>query len=180
MGTLRYIKVTQNRTNRQTAGRILLGMISPQIAGIEPFRLPPALARFIPFGAVSWLMPSSPRPLCRGRHGWASGPDGRLYRPQAAGTRSVEATARRHRSPGRIIWTDTQHPRDQIAGLVTSAGPAGREKLARSFQSWIGHFHSTGAKKYFQKYGSSHVEQSRNARAVRPGVRPPDRVPGAD
>lgn len=41
------------------------------------------------------------------------------------------------------IWADAQPLRDQIAGLVKSAGPAGREKLARSFQSWIGHFNAT-------------------------------------
>jgi hypothetical protein len=30
--------------------------------------------------------------------------------------------------------------RDQIAALLENASPAGREQLARDFQSWIGHF----------------------------------------
>ena len=41
------------------------------------------------------------------------------------------------------LWADARPLRDQIAGLFKSAGPAGRERLARSFQSWIGHFHAT-------------------------------------
>ena len=41
------------------------------------------------------------------------------------------------------LWADAKPLRDQIAGLFKSAGPAGRERLARSFQSWIGHFHAT-------------------------------------
>ena len=41
------------------------------------------------------------------------------------------------------LWADSRGLRDQIAGLFKSATPAGREKLAKSFQSWIGHFHAT-------------------------------------
>lgn len=41
------------------------------------------------------------------------------------------------------IWADSQPLREQIAGLFKSAGPRGRERLVRSFQSWIGHFHAT-------------------------------------
>ena len=41
------------------------------------------------------------------------------------------------------LWADARPLRDQIAGLFKSSGPAGRERLARSFQSWIGHFHAT-------------------------------------
>jgi len=41
------------------------------------------------------------------------------------------------------LWADSKPLRDQIAGLFTSAGPSGRERLVRSFQSWIGHFHAT-------------------------------------
>ena len=41
------------------------------------------------------------------------------------------------------IWADSQALREQIAGLFKSAGPSGRQKLARNFQSWIGHFHAT-------------------------------------
>ena len=33
--------------------------------------------------------------------------------------------------------------RDQIAGLFRTATPTGRERLVRSFQSWIGNFHAT-------------------------------------
>jgi hypothetical protein len=33
--------------------------------------------------------------------------------------------------------------RQQIASLFQSATPSGRERLVRSFQSWIGHFHAT-------------------------------------
>lgn len=40
------------------------------------------------------------------------------------------------------LWADAKPLRDQIAGLFKSAGP-GRERLVRSFQSWIGHFHAT-------------------------------------
>jgi hypothetical protein len=41
------------------------------------------------------------------------------------------------------LWADSRPLRDQIAGLFDSAGPAGRARLAKSFQSWIGHFHAT-------------------------------------
>ena len=41
------------------------------------------------------------------------------------------------------LWADTKPLRDQIAGLFRAAPPSGREKLVRSFQSWIGHFHAT-------------------------------------
>jgi len=41
------------------------------------------------------------------------------------------------------IWADSQGLREQIAGMFQSATPAGREKLARNFQSWIGHFRAT-------------------------------------
>jgi len=41
------------------------------------------------------------------------------------------------------LWVDAKPLRDQIASLFKSAGPNGRERLVRSFQSWIGHFHAT-------------------------------------
>jgi hypothetical protein len=41
------------------------------------------------------------------------------------------------------LWADAKPLRDQIAGLLENATPAGRRKLARSFQSWIGHFHAS-------------------------------------
>ena len=41
------------------------------------------------------------------------------------------------------LWADSRGLRDQIAGLFKSATPTGREKLVKSFQSWIGHFHAT-------------------------------------
>jgi hypothetical protein len=41
------------------------------------------------------------------------------------------------------LWADAKPLREQIAGLFRSATPSGREKLVRSFQSWIGHFHAT-------------------------------------
>jgi len=41
------------------------------------------------------------------------------------------------------LWAESRPLRDQIAGLFKSAGPQGRARLARSFQSWIGHFHAT-------------------------------------
>ncbi len=41
------------------------------------------------------------------------------------------------------LWADAKPLRDQIAGLLENATPAGRKKLARSFQSWIGHFHAS-------------------------------------
>jgi len=41
------------------------------------------------------------------------------------------------------LWADSKPLRDQIAGMFKSASPNGREKLIRSFQSWMGHFHAT-------------------------------------
>ena len=41
------------------------------------------------------------------------------------------------------LWADSRPLREQIAGLFKSASPNGRERLVRSFQSWIGHFHAT-------------------------------------
>ena len=41
------------------------------------------------------------------------------------------------------LWADAKPLRDQIAGVFQSATPTGRERLVRSFQSWIGHFHAT-------------------------------------
>ena len=41
------------------------------------------------------------------------------------------------------LWADSKPLRDQIAGLFESATPSGRARLAKSFQSWIGHFHAT-------------------------------------
>lgn len=41
------------------------------------------------------------------------------------------------------LWADSKPLRDQIAGVFKSASPGGRERLIRSFQSWVGHFHAT-------------------------------------
>ncbi|HEY2007475.1 MAG TPA: hypothetical protein VGH23_00690 [Rhizomicrobium sp.] len=41
------------------------------------------------------------------------------------------------------LWAESRPLREQIAGLFRSASPTGRERLVRSFQSWIGHFHAT-------------------------------------
>ena len=41
------------------------------------------------------------------------------------------------------LWADSKPLRQQIASLFQSATPSGRERLVRSFQSWIGHFHAT-------------------------------------
>ncbi len=41
------------------------------------------------------------------------------------------------------LWAESRPLREQIAGLFRAAGPSGRERLVRSFQSWIGHFHAT-------------------------------------
>jgi hypothetical protein len=41
------------------------------------------------------------------------------------------------------LWADSKPLRDQIAGLFKSATPGGRERLVKSFQSWVGHFHAT-------------------------------------
>ena len=37
-------------------------------------------------------------------------------------------------------WAEAAPLRDQITTFLEEAGPAGREQLARNFQSWIGHF----------------------------------------
>jgi hypothetical protein len=41
------------------------------------------------------------------------------------------------------LWADSRGLREQFVNLFKSATPTGREKLVRSFQSWIGHFHAT-------------------------------------
>ena len=42
------------------------------------------------------------------------------------------------------LWDESRPLRSQIAGLFNSAtSPSGRERLVRSFQSWVGHFHAT-------------------------------------
>ena len=41
------------------------------------------------------------------------------------------------------LWAESRPLREQIAGLFRAASPGGRERLVRSFQSWIGHFHAT-------------------------------------
>jgi len=41
------------------------------------------------------------------------------------------------------LWADARPLRVQIARLFQAAPPSGREKLVRTFQSWIGHFHAT-------------------------------------
>lgn len=42
------------------------------------------------------------------------------------------------------IWSEAQPLRTQLGGLIERAGnDKGREKLIRSFQSWIGHFRAT-------------------------------------
>ena len=41
------------------------------------------------------------------------------------------------------LWSESRPLRDQIAAVFRSASPGGRERLVRSFQSWIGHFHAT-------------------------------------
>lgn len=41
------------------------------------------------------------------------------------------------------LWAEARPLREQIAGLFQSASPSGRERLVKSFQSWIGHFHAT-------------------------------------
>jgi hypothetical protein len=42
------------------------------------------------------------------------------------------------------LWIQSRPLRAQFAGLFNSAGTAaGREKLVRNFQSWIGHFHAS-------------------------------------
>jgi len=41
------------------------------------------------------------------------------------------------------LWADSRPLRAQITDMFKAASPAGRERLVRSFQSWIGHFHAT-------------------------------------
>jgi len=42
------------------------------------------------------------------------------------------------------LWADSQGLRQQIGTLFARAGDGvGREKLVRSFQSWVGHFRAT-------------------------------------
>jgi NAD/NADP transhydrogenase alpha subunit len=41
------------------------------------------------------------------------------------------------------LWSDSRQLRDQIAGVFRNASPSGRARLAKSLQSWIGHFHAT-------------------------------------
>ena len=41
------------------------------------------------------------------------------------------------------LWSDSRQLREQIANLFRRATPTNREKLARNFQSWLGHFHAT-------------------------------------
>ena len=42
------------------------------------------------------------------------------------------------------LWSEAKPLRAQLSGLIESAtSESGREKLIRSFQSWIGHFRAT-------------------------------------
>jgi len=42
------------------------------------------------------------------------------------------------------LWTEAQPLRTQLGSLIERAGSeTGREKLIRSFQSWIGHFRAS-------------------------------------
>lgn len=42
------------------------------------------------------------------------------------------------------LWTEARPLRSQLSSLIQRAtSEAGREKLVRSFQSWIGHFRAT-------------------------------------
>jgi hypothetical protein len=41
------------------------------------------------------------------------------------------------------LWLEARPLREQISALFHSATPTGRERLVKSFQSWIGHFHAT-------------------------------------
>jgi NAD/NADP transhydrogenase alpha subunit len=42
------------------------------------------------------------------------------------------------------LWSEAKPLRTQLSGLIESAATeSGREKLIRSFQSWIGHFRAT-------------------------------------
>lgn len=42
------------------------------------------------------------------------------------------------------LWSEARPVREQLSGLIARAATeTGREKLIRSFQSWIGHFRAT-------------------------------------
>lgn len=41
------------------------------------------------------------------------------------------------------LWAEARPLREQISALFHSAPPTGRERLIKSFQSWIGHFHAS-------------------------------------
>ena len=41
------------------------------------------------------------------------------------------------------LWTESRPLRAQLARLFKDASPAGRARLVRNFQSWIGHFHAS-------------------------------------
>ncbi len=42
------------------------------------------------------------------------------------------------------LWSDSKGLREQIGQLFDRAqSPAGRDKLAKNFQSWVGHFRAT-------------------------------------
>jgi hypothetical protein len=41
------------------------------------------------------------------------------------------------------LWAQSEPLRTQLTRLMKTAPPAARARLARSFQSWIGHFHAS-------------------------------------
>jgi NAD/NADP transhydrogenase alpha subunit len=42
------------------------------------------------------------------------------------------------------MWTESRGLRDQLAGVIDRVqSESGREKLVKSFQSWVGHFRAT-------------------------------------
>lgn len=41
------------------------------------------------------------------------------------------------------LWAESKPLRTQLARLMQNASPAGRARLVRNFQSWIGHFHAS-------------------------------------
>jgi hypothetical protein len=41
------------------------------------------------------------------------------------------------------LWAQARPLREQLSALFQSAPPTGRERLVKTFQSWIGHFHAT-------------------------------------
>jgi len=41
------------------------------------------------------------------------------------------------------LWAESKPLREQFAQFFKNASPAGRARLVRNFQSWIGHFHAT-------------------------------------